>query len=393
MFVAGIHKIKIMKIYSIIIIFCISFLPLSAQVKSDSLFESHIQQGIQKVYNFEFEEAEKEFQILTVQKPKHPAGYFFLAMVDWWKILLDIDNETLDKQFLTKLDKVISICDDLLDENDNDVDALFFKGGALGFRGRLYANRESWVKAANDGREALPIVQRAYSLAPKNYDVLLGIGIYNYYAEVIPETFPVVKPLMLFFPSGDKKKGIKQLEAASQKSKYASIEAQYFLLQLYYNYERQFETAIGYAQTLFQKFPNNALFQRYVGRCFVGVGRWEEAKAIFADVKEKCAAQKRGYTKGAEREASYYLATYQMLNNDSDMALQNFYRCDELSRTLDKEGASGFMSMANLKIGMIYDAQMKREYAVKQYNKVLQMKNFETTHEQAKKYLQTPYKK
>ena len=62
------------------------------------------------------------------------------------------------------------------------------------------------LKAADDGREALPIVEEAASLDPNNMDVQLGFGIYNYYAAVIPNENPLIKPLMIFFPDGDKDK-------------------------------------------------------------------------------------------------------------------------------------------------------------------------------------------
>ena len=171
-------------------------------------FDSQAQRGINAVYNLEFEKAEIEFSTLQKNYPSHPAGKFFLGMIDWWRILMDIDNESNDDKFLKEMDGVIDLCDSLLDVNENDISALFFKGGSLGFQGRLRANRNSWVKAANDGRRALPIVQRAYKIAPDNYDILLGIGIYNYYASTIPEKYPIVKPVMVFFPTGDKKKGI-----------------------------------------------------------------------------------------------------------------------------------------------------------------------------------------
>jgi len=208
----------------------------TSQWLTDPDFDLHTKQGIDHVYNLEFDRANKDFEYLTSVYPNHPAGYFFLAMVDWWRISLDFDNESLDDTFIAKLDVVIDKCDSILDNHPDDVTALFFKGGSLGFRGRLRANRGSWIKAANDGRLALPIVRHAYSIAPDNYDILLGMGIYNYYAEAIPEQYPIVKPLMFFFPNGDKKKGIEQLTAAAEKAKYASVEADYFLLQLNYTH-------------------------------------------------------------------------------------------------------------------------------------------------------------
>ena len=366
----------------------------SAQWLTDQEFDQHTKEGIDLVYNLQFEEAEKEFQLLIAKYPDHPAGYFFEAMVDWWRILLDIDNESLDDTFIAKLDAVIDKCDNLLDKNSDDVTALFFKGGSLGFRGRLRANRGSWIKAANDGRLALPIVQRAFKIAPDNFDILLGIGIYNYYAEAIPEQYPVVKPLMIFFPSGDKKKGIEQLVTAAAHAKYAAVEASYFLLQLNYTHERQYDKGLEIAQQLLSRFPNNVVFHRYVGRCYVSLAKWEEARATFGSILARCDAPPpgmTGYTLSAKREALYYLGVYSMNAGKFDDALRQFYQCDEISRSIDKSGESGFMVMTNLKIGFIFDLQLKRDLALQQYNKVLGMKKFDNSYDLAEQYIKTRY--
>ena len=365
-----------------------------SQWLADPDFDLHTKKGIDHVYNLEFDQAETEFHYIITTHPEHPAGYFFLAMVDWWKISLDFDNESLDDQFLGKLDVVIDKCDSILDNHPDDVTALFFKGGSLGFRGRLRANRGSWIKAANDGRLALPIVRHAFSIAPDNYDILLGMGIYNYYAEAIPEQYPIVKPLMFFFPNGDKKKGIEQLTAAAAKAKYAAVEADYFLLQLNYTHERQYEKALEIALKLFDRYPKNVVFHRYIGRCYISLGKWENAHAVFREILSRCdgpSGRMVGYTDSSKREALYYLGVYAMNTGKYDESLQNFFRCDEISKTLDKNGESGFMVMANLKIGFIYDIQMKRDLAVQQYNKILAMKKFENSYEQAEQYLKVRY--
>jgi hypothetical protein len=58
---------------------------------------------------------------------------------------------------------------------------------------------------------------------------------------------------------------------------------------------------------------------------------------------------------------------------------------------VDKNGASGFMSMANLMIGMVYDVQKKRGSALAQYQKVLEMKEYENTYKEARRYTEKPY--
>ncbi len=298
--------------------------PGTSQWLTDPDFDHHTKEGIDHVYNLEFEQATKEFDYLVSSYPSHPAGYFFLAMVDWWKISLDFENESLDDGFLAKLDVVIDKCDSILDDHPDDVTALFFKGGSLGFRGRLRANRGSWIKAANDGRLALPIVRHAYLIAPDNYDILLGMGIYNYYAEAIPEQYPIVKPLMLFFPSGDKKKGIEQLTSAAANAKYAAAEAEYFLLQLNYTHEHQYDKALETALRLFTRYPRNVVFHRYVGRCYISLGKWENAHSVFKEILSRCELPggMAGYTDSSRREALYYLGVYAMNTGKYDESLQ-----------------------------------------------------------------------
>ena len=365
----------------------------SAQWVNDPAIEQKIQRGIDYIYNIQFDKADTVFAQVVRWNPEHPIGYFFQAMTQWWRILTNFDDESRDQRFYDMLDKVISLCDERLDKNPNDVTALFFKGGAVGFRGRLRANRSKWVGAANDGLVALPIVQKAYKLDPKNYDVLLGIGIYNYYADVIPDQYPFVKPFMVFFPSGDRKKGLQQLQEAAQHARYARVEANYFLMQNYFLYEKNFAGALAIAAELNKKYPENPLFHRYLGRCYISLGRLGEANDVFLEIAKRFRKKQTGYDDYDGRESYYYLGKYDFLTGKMDEALRYLYSSDSLSRSIDKDGASGFMSLTNLMIGMIYDTQNKRSAAIEQYKKVLDMKEFENSRRDAELYLQQPYRR
>ena len=358
---------------------------------SDPAVDAKVQRGIDYIYNIEFEKANKEFAEVIRLAPDHPAGYFFQAMTEWWRILSNFDDETRDKAFLEMLDRVVVMCEKRLDKNENDVTALFFKGGAVGFKGRLRANRGAWLAAANDGLVALPAIRKANKLEPANYDVLLGMGIYNYYADVVPSQYPIVKPLMIFLPGGDKKKGLEQLELAAQKARYAKVEAEYFLLQTYFSYEKQFVRALEIARELHAKYPKNPLFHRMYGRCYVSLGYSADAYQIFSEVEERYRNHQEGYDDYDVREAYYYIGRHLFQAGRLDDALRNFYRCDEVSRKIDKSSPSGFMSMTNLAVGMIYDLQGKRGSALAQYQKVLNMKEFENTYRDARRYMEKPY--
>jgi len=377
--------------YSVVLLLALVSSLANGQWIEDRAVDARLQRGIDYIYNIEFEKADEEFAAVIRQVPDHPAGYFFQAMTQWWRILSNFDDESHDRQFYDSLEKVVEMCEQRLDKNENDVTALFFKGGAVGFRGRLRANRGTWLAAAKDGLVALPAVRKAFRLEPENYDVLLGMGIYNYYADVIPSQYPLVKPLMLFLPSGDKKKGLEQLELAAQKARYAKTEAMYFLVQTYFSYEKQYVRALELARELHTKYPRNPLFHRMYGRCYVSLGYWAEAFQIFTEVEERFRNKQVGYDVYDGREAYYYIGRHYFLAGRLDDASQQLYQCDALSRKIDKSSPSGFMSMANLMIGMIYDLQKRRGSAQAQYQKVLDMKEYENTHEEARRYMEKPY--
>jgi tetratricopeptide (TPR) repeat protein len=356
-------------------------------------FDSVVSQGIKQIYGMQFSRAENTFRSLMADYPDHPAGRFFLAMIDWWKILVDADVESYDDLFFQKLEDVIYQCDDLLQKNPKNVDALFFKGGAIGFRGRLRAFRESWIKAADDGREALPIVERASKLDPGNLDVQLGFGIYNYYASVIPNEFPLLKPLMIFFPKGDKEKGIEQLTNTAMNGKYAKYEARYFLMTLYFSYENDVYRAGEFAKMLYTDFPDNSVFERWMGRIAARKGDYPTCASVFQDVLNKADKNYFGYNnKKTVREAYYYIGVEAMNEKKLDSAKIYFEKCAEISRQADKKEESGFLINSILYLGMINDIQGNRDKAKDYYNKLLDMKEYGNSHSLAKLYLDKPYK-
>lgn len=378
-----------LKIFFVLVI----IFPPSESVARDTKFDSLVTTGIKQIYNIKFPEAESTFRRVIADYPEHPAGRFFLAMINWWKILIDLDSEEHDEIFFLKLEDVIYQCDQILEKDPDNVDALFFKGGAIGFRGRLRTYRDSWLKAADDGRTALPIVERAAELNPDNVDVQLGFGIYNYYASVIPEEYPMVKPLMLFFPKGDKKKGIEQLENTAMNGKYAKFEAQYFLMTLYYNYENNPYKADEYAEMLIKEFPDNPTFQRWKGRIAVKRGDYSAASKVFTGILEKSKKGLPGYNyKKARREAHYYIGLNYFNSSKPDSSFYHFNECEKISRSID-EGDSGFLVNAALYQAMIYDLQGKRKEAMNKYEEVLDMDEYLNSHKLAEGYLKKAFKR
>jgi tetratricopeptide (TPR) repeat protein len=355
-------------------------------------FDSRVFKGIDKIYNIKFDEADRIFKSLIADYPDHPAGKFFLAMIDWWRIAMDFDNESYDDNFFARLEDVIYQCDEILKKDPNNLDAIFFKGGSIGFRGRLRANRESWLKAADDGREAMPLLDRAYKIDPQNVDIQFGFGLYNYYASAIPVKYPFVKPLMVFFPKGDKAKGIAQLNNSAYNGKYTKTEAKYFLMTLYYQFEGDMYLADKYATELLAAYPDNPAFQRYKGRILLRRSDFYGSENVFRNILGRCNSGHSGFNKSVKREALYYIGYFAKINEKPDSAIIYLKQCTELSWKLDKKEQSGFLINAYLYLGMMNDKLGKREDALAYYNDLLKMHDYNGSREQAKKYIAAPFK-
>lgn len=358
----------------------------------DKTADSLVIKGAEYIYNLEFEKATNYFTEMQQQYEDHPAGYFLHAMVDWWKILIDPSNKKLYKNsFLKKIETTIKKCDQILIEDPISINALFFKAGAIGYRARFYVDDESWVKAVKDGYEAYELLKKCLRIAPNNHDIMLGTGIYNYFAAAIPEKYPIVKPMLLMLPSGDKKIGELQLKASAKTARYASVEAKVILMQIYYTFENKPNECLQIGQELTEKYPNNPYFKKYYARTLVKLGAWTKFEKIWREILIDCLDKKFGYNNSIAREAMYYIGLALQNRNEFAQALKYYYKSDEGSRFIDKNGPSSFMVMTNLNIGKIYDRQGKRNLAIKQYQKVLKMNNFGSAHNEAQQYLKKPY--
>lgn len=347
---------------------------------------------LKNIYSCYFDSADVKISAYINSYPKEPQGYFLSVLSEWWKINIDRKNESLDEKLEEKVNRTSDLCDELLDKNHKDVDALIYKGASLGYRGLAKSLRENWLSAADDGRQALNLLDEALELAPKNKEALLGIGIYNYFAEYIPDRYPFLKPLMIIFPKGDKIKGVAQIKDAAENSRIAVYEAKYIIAYFNLQYERNFAESELYSKTLFDEFPSNPVFEKMLYNCYSGFGKFAEALDGWTIVRNKYLGKVKGYEYEAVlREADYYISLSLLKMNRIDEMEQFINECELLSYKIDKEDTS-FKVFTILMQGMRNDATGNRSKAVDCYKKVLEMKEYGGSHNEANRFLKESYR-
>ena len=119
-----------------------------------------------------------------------------------------------------------------------------------------------------------------FALAHKtNSKLKLISGIYNYYIETAKEDYPVAYPILLFFPSGNKITGIKQLtECSKNENNYIKTRALLFLANIYKSDEKDFNKSEFYFLMLLNKYPNNVHWRKEYILTLRKYNKFEKAK-------------------------------------------------------------------------------------------------------------------
>ena len=355
-------------------------------------YDERIQDGIDLIYRLEFAAADRYFGAIIAADPDNPLGHFFLAMVTWWRVLIDLEDRAHDEAFYRLLEKCIEVCDRRLKRDADDFDAILFKAGSIGFRGRLRGDRGQYVRAARDGLKTLPLLKRSRLMEPTNKDILFGQGIYNYFADVMPRKHPIIRPIMWLLPDGDRKKGLQQLREVAREGRYARAEATYFLVQIYRLFEKDRHRALFYVEKLYARYPENALFHRYTARLLADLGYWKRSVSLYQEVV-RCSREGRiGYHVRGHMEALYYLGKHAFYQNRLPAAAAAFKEVDSLSRSLGKKSDKGYGALSNLLLGMTYDLQGKRRAAMACYKRVQELDGRGDDRKTARQYLKTPYR-
>ena len=348
-----------------------------------------LSQGLWWLYQLQYDKARRLFNQHILDDPKNPDGYFYKAATDWWQLAQEFDFSLPDveKRFEADYQDTVRVARNQLNTSHDPkakAQACLFWGGAEGLKGRWLVTQKEWVKAYFSGKRGNRLLKKALHYDPVLFDAYLGLGIYDYYTDVLPGIQGILAGL---FVHGDKKRGLQELQWAIEKGTRSQVEAMIFQIEIYTSEEKTPEKALPIAHALRQEFPQSPAMHLAEAMILYHMKDWDAVMREAQDFLEKSQKEVPYFTHQGIRPALYCLGTAELEGrHDPDRGMVYMNRI--LSEGID---SSRWVTFAYLRRGQIYDLKGLRGSAVQDYQMVLSRKNLWGVHAKARRYLKRPY--
>jgi len=316
-----------MKTIILTILFTMLFLPtISANPKN--INELGIK-GIDLVFDMQFEQANKIFDEMIRMDPENAIGYFLKSKSYLWMYIFCTNDKEHIERSLELFLKTIDIAKEMLEKNEDDIDALFYIGNAYGYIGRRYGETGSWIKAYWYGRKGTNYLKKVIKKDPDYYDAYLGLGMYRYYADVLPKFIKALS-FLLGGLGGDREKGIDEVILASSKGNLTRGEAKFLLAdEIYLNLEKNYEAALPLLKELTTNYPHNHFYKLRLAECYRNLYKYDLSVQTIEKALQSESLNEYPYL----RSQIYYLlgGTYSEMNefDQAIFAYKNAYKISQ----------------------------------------------------------------
>ncbi|MCG8700120.1 MAG: hypothetical protein MI922_18835 [Bacteroidales bacterium] len=257
------------------------------QVLDNQKVVSELKQGIECVYNFDFEDGRLIAEKLRKEYPGHPAYYLFEAIYTYWADFPVTTAKKSGEKYTTFLEKTVELSDGMLNKDEDDSEALFYNMISRLMLMQFWADNRQPTEVVPHITSTYRKMMKGRELTEELQDFNFSSGIYNYYRVAYPENYPFYKAFVFLFPKGDKKKGIQQLKQAWKQAIFVSPEAMSFLAYIYIYFENDGQEGKQFSQQLVDKYPNNPLYISYHIQMLLLEKQYYKASIYVNDLKLK----------------------------------------------------------------------------------------------------------
>ena len=144
--------------------------------------------GLDKSYNFKWNEAAQIFDQIITKFPDDPRGYHYQSSLSLWYFLSSKDKDEYEN-FLKYSDLTIEKGDNLIEKEPNNKDLLYIIGANYTYRAIAFSKAEHYLDAAWATKKSESYLNRVVELDSTYYDAYLGLGLYNFASRSNPFCF------------------------------------------------------------------------------------------------------------------------------------------------------------------------------------------------------------
>lgn len=333
--------------------------------------ETELGGAVHNLYNFKFDKAEKQFRSLRRRYPQHPMAYFLLGLNTWWKMMpSNLEDKKYDKVFLAYMDTAELKANALYKGDRANYEACFFLSAAYGFKARYHSERRDWRQATVNSKKALDFLAKSREANELSVEFLFGEGLFNYYSVWIGEQYPWLRPILFFFPKGNRVQGLSQLRAVGQNATYTGPEANTFLIMIFAgDRENKPSAALRIAESMNAEYPDNSRFERDLARLSFTNGAFAECEKSCRSILNKINQGLPGYEANTGRTVTYIMGWLMENKYRKSAEARDYYqRCIVFSEAAGRTDGGYYLfanhNLAQLAVADQDEAQAKRCYQV-----------------------------
>ncbi len=340
-----------MKKYLIIFTFFFSTILFSQSA------DKQIQAIVGKIYNFNFNRAEKELDAFSFKYKSDFRGYYYKSVMHLWYFLGSL-NEAYADSFRTYSGKAASILDKIDDTKETEYIKKLFWLGMMDYNNSVIAAR------SNDFTNALVSVKNMkkrlsdiININPDFYDAYLGLGLSNFAFAEVPAALRWAANLIGF--ESDKELGLGYVQLVAEKGSILKTDAQFYLSQIYSRTIIDYTEAEKILYGLIKVYPRNLLFNYSYALVKYELNDLNSAERISRNV----------ISSGDSLFPFIISSSHLLLGNiffareqyDSAIVHYNYFR--------EKRVNNDYLGYANLKSGICYELLGNRKQAIKFYER------------------------
>ena len=272
-----------------------SALLLAAALAAAPASDAAYRDALRLVYAGQTEGALLRLSRLAAGPPPDPMGLALEGLALAWKVEQRPDSQALDKQLLRLLDQCVELADARLRADPGDDRALLARGAAHGVRSRLHLFRAQKREAANAAVKMREDLGELLRREPDNGDAEFGLGLYDYYADVLPRMTKLLR-FLAGIPGGDRERGLERIRSAEKTAVFYRNEATYQLFVIDADYEKEPERALERIAFLRRRFPGSPLWALLLARHERDrLGLYPESAGVAREVLAACERGEPGY--------------------------------------------------------------------------------------------------